>query len=217
MTLEPSLKLVIFDCDGVLVDSEPPVIGLMARYFTAHGFSLSEHDVHSLFVGGTLRGAGEEATRRGAILPDDWFDDFKSQMFALLRQGVPLIAGIIPLIDALDDAGIAKAIVSNGAVDKMQITLGPHGLMDRFNGAIYSGYIHGSPKPAPDMVRAAMAQFGATPAQTVMIDDSPAGCRAGIAAGVRTLGFATEGQDAKLAETGAEVVGSMAQITSLLL
>ena len=205
-------ELVVFDCDGVLVDSEPPVTKLLARYFSAHGLKTDPEEVNSFFLGGTLRGAGEEAIRRGAMLPEDWLEDFMPRMFALLRQGVPLILGVLDLIDALDRAGIASAIVSNGSMEKMQITLTPSGLFDRFAGRIFSGYVHGAPKPAPDLVLAAMAQAGATQATTVMIDDSPAGCRAGVAAGARTFGFATEGQDAALAEVGAEVVNTMSQV-----
>jgi HAD superfamily hydrolase (TIGR01509 family) len=207
---------VIFDCDGVLVDSEPVVTGLMARYFSAHGLPLEPAEVHDLFVGGTLRGAGAEAAQRGAVLPDDWFEVFTAQMFDLLRQGVPLISGVVELLDALDAAGVATAIVSNGSMDKMQITLAPWGLLDRFEGRIFSGYEHGAPKPAPHMVLAAMQQAGVDAKGTVMIDDSPAGCRAGVAAGVRTFGFATEGQDGALADVGAEVVGTMAQIQRLI-
>lgn len=209
-------KLVIFDCDGVLVDSEPVTTGLMARYFGQYGLVIAPEEVHTLFVGGTMRGAGEEAMRMGARMPEGWFEDITGQMFALLREGVPLIPGVADLIDAVDTAGLAKAVVSNGAMEKMQITLTPSGLYDRFAGCIFSGYVHGSPKPAPDLVLAAMKQAGVTPEQAVMIDDSPAGCRAGVAAGVRTFGYATEGQDAALAAVGAEVVGDMREITEAL-
>lgn len=209
-------KLIIFDCDGVLVDSEPPVTALMADYFTKHGLAIAPAEVHSLFTGGTLRGAGAEAMRRGATLPDNWFPEFTALMFDLLRQGVPTIPGVIDLIDACDAAGIATAIASNGAMEKMDITLAPSGLLTRFAGRTYSGHIHGTPKPAPDLIQLAMKNAGTTPDQTIMIDDSTAGCRAGIAAGVRTFGFATEGQDAALAAIGAEVVNTMSEIKTAL-
>ena len=204
------LRLVIFDCDGVLVDTEPMVNALIAESLTAHGLPTTTDAAVRMFDGGTIHGLADRARHRGAKLPPDWVDAIYVQMFARLDQGVKVIAGVVELIDRIEAAGCAIAVASNGPTEKMRRSLGPSGLWDRFQGRIYSRQDH-APKPAPDMVLCAMAVAGVRADQTVMIDDSATGCRAARAARVRCLGYATEGQGAALAHEGAEVIGSMAQ------
>jgi HAD superfamily hydrolase (TIGR01509 family) len=115
-------------------------------------------------------------------------------MYAMLEQGTPLIPGILPVLDALDAAGIPYAVGSNGTPEKMQITLGQHGLIPRFR-AVLSGQAIGRPKPAPDLYLLAALQCGADPAACVVIEDSPAGAAAALAAGIPCLGFAPHGPD----------------------
>jgi HAD superfamily hydrolase (TIGR01509 family) len=204
-------KLVIFDCDGVLVDSEGPMAEVLSANLTRHGLPLSPAEVHRLFVGGTLDGAGERARALGARLPDTWLADTYGEIYARLREGVAPIPGVLDLVADLDRAGIARWVASNGAFEKMRITLTPSGLWDLFDGRILSREIL-APKPAPDMILHAMAAEGIAPADTVMIDDSVPGCTSARNAGVRCLGFAVTGDGAALAATGAEVVRSMAEV-----
>ena len=208
-------QLVIFDCDGVLVDSEPVTNKIIAANLTAHGLPLSEHDVGSMFIGGTIKGVALEATRMGAVLPDDWVDQLYQDIFAALGKGVPVFDGVFDLLNALDTAGIATAIASNGPMQKMEITLRPTQLWDRFAPRIYSGHDY-APKPDPALIIHAMQVAGATPDTTVFIDDSVNGCGAGLAAGVTTFGFAPEDDGAKLAEIGATPIHSMADIKARL-
>lgn len=210
------LRLLIFDCDGVLVDSEGPTLSLMAAFFTRNGLPMTSGEADTLFVGGTLRSAGEEAIRRGASLPEGWFADLNGSVIARMAEGVPLIPGVTDLIDQAEAAGITIAVASNGPMEKMRASLGPSGLYQRLESRIYSGHVHGTPKPAPDLVLHAMAQAGVTPSETAMIDDSPSGCRAAVAAGVRCFGFADRGQAAALAAVGAEPVPDMATIAARL-
>lgn len=205
------MKLVIFDCDGVLVDSEGPVNALLVEDLNRRGLSLTEADTGRLFVGGTMDGVFRTTRAMGADMPDDWVERFYERMFARLAEGVPLIDGVMDLIDAVEASGAAIWVASNGPYRKMCHTLAPHGLWDRFQGRIMSREDF-APKPAPDMILHAMAREQATAAETVFIDDSPAGCAAGIAAGVLTLGFAADTAPHRLAETGAEPIGSMADI-----
>lgn len=209
-------KLVVFDCDGVLVDSEGVTSDVLVENLNSHGLPITLRDVAELFTGGTMDGVFATAKARGADLPDRWVEDIYRVIYAKLAEGVPLIDGVVDLIDALEAAGVAVWVASNGTYRKMEITLTPSGLADRLAGRILSRQ-NFAPKPAPDMILHAMAQTGARAAETVMVDDSTAGCRAGVAAGVRTFGFATEGQDARLAAVGAEVVRSMAEIQRRLL
>jgi HAD superfamily hydrolase (TIGR01509 family) len=210
-----TLKLVIFDCDGVLVDTEPLAAEVLSESLTQNGLPMSKSAVMDMFIGGTMLGVRDEALRLGARLPEDWIDEIYRLMFARLDQGVELIPGVLDVIERVEVAGIAKAIASNGPVEKMRRSLGATGLWDRFDGTIHSREDH-APKPAPDMLLYAMQMVGAERHETVMIDDSTSGCRAARNAGVRCLGFATMGQGSLLAAEGAEVATSMEDILTLL-
>jgi HAD superfamily hydrolase (TIGR01509 family) len=208
-------ELVIFDCDGVLVDTETVSNQIIAGFLARYGLELPVDEINTLFAGGTMASVGVEATRRGAVLPEGWLDDIYGRVFDALRQGVDVIDGIEDLIARVTAQGIAVAIASNGPLQKMEITLRPSGLWQSFEGRIYSGHQYG-PKPKPDMLFRIMADAGVTPAQTVMIDDMPAGCRAAQAAGVRCFGYVADGDPNRLAGTGAINVASMREIGDLL-
>ena len=208
-------KLVIFDCDGVLVDTEPMTDRILSENLTRYGLPITPQEVHLLFAGGTMEAVGVEATRRGAKLPDNWLDDIYAEVFAGLRKGTPVVAGVLDLIHALDRAGIKRAIASNGPVPKMEISLTPSGLFDLFDGRIYSGHNHG-PKPKPDMLLQIAKDMGVTPQDAVMIDDMPAGFLAAKAAGMPCFGYVAEGDPARIGDTGATPVTHMAHIQQAL-
>lgn len=208
-------KLVIFDCDGVLVDSEPATDQVLARNLNSYGLEIAPHEIHSLFAGGTMEAVGDTARARGAALPADWLDQIYSEVFDELRKGVPVIEGVLDLIRALDDAGIKRAIASNGPIPKMEISLTPSGLWDMFQGQIYSGHIH-RPKPNPDMLLKIAADAGIDPTDAVMIDDMPAGFLAAKAGRMRCFGYVADGDPLRIGDTGAIPVTSMQQITQAL-
>ena len=204
--------LVLFDCDGVLVDSEPASNAVLLEDMRAFGLDLTLEECMGLFTGGTFKSAGEEARRRGAAVPDDWAKGFYPRLYATLAKGVPLIPGAIELIDSIEAAGIATGIVSNGAKEKMEITLGPHGLMDRFEGRIFSAYDYGVSKPDPELVCIAVRHFNIDPQRTVFVDDSVSGCRAGHAAGMYTIGFSATTPAEKLSDYCQVCVSTMSEI-----
>jgi len=210
-----TLELVIFDCDGVLVDTEPVTDRIIAASLTQHGLPMTPDQVSALFVGGTLAGVAQEAKQRGAALHHDWVDQTYAAIFQAFEAGVPVFDGVFALLDALDAAGIATAIASNGPMRKMEMSLGPSGLFQRFAGRIYSAHDF-VPKPDPTLLHHAMQVAGCTPEETVFIDDSVTGATAGINAGVRTFGFTPAGDDGRRAAIGAEPVRSMAEIAGLL-
>lgn len=211
-----TLDLVIFDCDGVLVDTEHLTAPLIADSLTHYGYAVDAHEVEALFTGGTMDGVMAEGRKRGANLPDTWLNEIYAAMFERLSSDVDVFEGVFDLLDALDAATVPYYIASNGPMEKMRNSLGPSGLWARFEGRILSREYH-TAKPDPAMIQYAMDQTGASTATTAFIDDSVPGCSAGIAAGVRTIGFATEGQDASLAAIGATVANSMAEVRRLLL
>lgn len=206
-------KAILFDCDGVLADSEAITFDLLAEELVAHGLHLTRHEMEERFLGGTIGGLFSAARGLGAKLPDDWVDDFYARMYVRLAQGTPLIDGVVDVLDALDRAGVTYAVGSNGSDQKMQITLGQHpAVMARLQGHLYSGQSLGCPKPDPGLWLHAARALGVEPADCVVIDDSPTGCLGAARAGMRCLGLAEHDDGARLAATGAEVISSLRDI-----
>jgi len=209
-------KLVIFDCDGVLVDSEPATTEVIIANFALYGLVMDAHEADILFTGGTMKGVEAEARARGAALPDDWLVEIYGEIHARLRGGVPLIDGVVAVLDALDAAGVPYCVGSNGSETKMGITLTPSGLHSRLEGRLYSAHTLGVAKPDPAMFLSAAADFGVAPGECAVIDDSPSGCTAGVAAGMRTIGFAERTDPERLRAVGATPVRTMAEVAELL-
>lgn len=185
-------EAVLFDCDGVIVDSEGPTLALFVEELTAHGLPMTLAEFETDFIGGTVEMVARKARAAGAVLPDSWVGDFYRRMYANLAAGVPLVSGVVDVLDRLDRADVPYAMGSNGSAEKMQITLGQHGLLDRFR-VVLSGQAIGAPKPAPDVYLMAARACGARPEACVVIEDSAAGAQAALAAGIRCLGFAAHG------------------------
>lgn len=214
--MTPPPKAVIFDCDGVVVDSEGPTLVMLRDDLARHGLDLTIAELEAGYVGGTVETCGIKARAAGATLPDGWAEDFYARMYAMLREHTPLIPGILTVLDALDAAGIPFAMGSNGTPEKMQITLGQHGLVDRFRGHLYSGQALGRPKPAPDLYLHAAARLGIAPQDCIVIEDSAAGARAARAAGMRCMGYAPHGHADRLANEGAIPFTRMDDLPRLL-
>ncbi|WP_170562044.1 HAD family hydrolase [Ruegeria atlantica] len=206
--------LVIFDCDGVLVDSEPLSNQVMVANFARHGLSLTEEDCHRIFTGKSMPEVRDTALGLGASLPENWVEEFDAETDARLRQGVPLVPGVGELITLLDERGIPFCVASNGGPDKMRVTLGQNGLWDRFKDVMFSAYTLGVGKPDPTMFLTAARHFGAK--SPVVIEDSASGATAAIRAGMRCLGYAAHDDGAQLARIGAEVFSDMTEVPTLL-
>ena len=212
-----TLAAVIFDCDGVIVDSEEMTFDLLVEEFAAHGLPLPRETIARDYIGGTMADVARRARTAGATLPETWVETFYARLYAHLAQGTPLVPGILTVLDALDRKGIPYAIGSNGSDEKMQVTLGQHpGLLDRFKGHLYSGQTLGAPKPAPDLYLHAARQLGATPGTAIVIEDSPTGARAARAAQIRCFGYAAHTPADRLANEGAIPFTDMADLPRLL-
>ncbi|MCV2864117.1 HAD family hydrolase [Albidovulum sediminicola] len=208
---------VLFDCDGVIVDSEPLTDRIIAANLTRHGLPMAPDEVKTLFRGGTMASVAETARTRGAGIGENWIDDIYAEIFQGLATGTPLIAGIEAAFDALDAAGVAYAVGSNGPHRKMAVTLGQHPhLHRRLAGRIFSREDVARPKPAPDLYLHAASCIGAEPARCVVIEDSATGARAARSAGMACLGYAPLGDGASLAEAGARPFRDMAELPALL-
>ena len=191
---------VLFDCDGVVVDSEGVTLEMFVEELAAHGLPVSLAAFEADYLGQTVEMVARQATAAGARLPDGWVAHFYSRMNAVLEAGVPLVPGVLEVLDRLDRMGIPYAMGSNGSLAKMRITLGQHGIEGRFR-AVLSGQALGKPKPAPDVYLAGAAACGVAPERCVVIEDSAQGARAALAAGMRCYGFATHGAETSTARS----------------
>ena len=206
---------VIFDCDGVVVDSEPVAFDLLGRDLAGHGLGLSHAELEANLLGLTMTNVRLRAIQLGADLPEDWVERFYAKLYAALAKGVPLMPGLLAMLDCLDAAGIPYAMGSNGSLRKMEITLGQHpGLGARFQG-IWSGQDMPRPKPFPDLYLHVAAQMGVAPSACVIVEDSPTGARAARAAGMRCLGLSARPNPALEAE-GAVVVARLQDLLPLI-
>jgi HAD superfamily hydrolase (TIGR01509 family) len=182
-----SFDLVIFDCDGVLVDSEVISCRAHADVLTRHGYPISTDQVHDRFLGRSLREARIEVERElGRALPDDFhaqLSDELARLFAATLEAVPHI------VEALDAIPLPACVASSGSHDRMRRTLGRVGLYDRFAPHIFSATQVINGKPAPDLFLFAAEQMKASPARCVVIEDSVPGVTAALAAGMTVLGF----------------------------
>ncbi|MGR3761643.1 HAD family hydrolase [Roseobacteraceae bacterium NS-SX3] len=208
----PTPKLVIFDCDGVLVDSEPASNQALVDNLARHGLELSLERSMELFTGSTMAGVMKEAQAMGAVLPPDWIAEVYAETYERLREGVPLVAGIADLLALLDRHAITCCVASNGSEEKMRITLGQNGLWERFHPqAMFSAHALGTAKPEPGLFLAAASHFGVQARDCLVVEDSATGALAAARAGMRCLGYAPTG-GAGLAAQGAEVITRIAEI-----
>ncbi|MDJ0629778.1 MAG: HAD-IA family hydrolase [Rhodobacter sp.] len=209
--------LVIFDCDGVLVDSEPITNELLQQDFAQRGLTLSQQEIDRMFTGGTMRAVGQQAAAMGADIRDGWVEAFYETMYVRLAEGTPLIPGVEQVLDRLDTAGIPYCVGSNGSLRKMAITLGQHpALHARLTDRLYSAHVHGTAKPDPGLFLIAAGEFGVPPSRCAVVDDSVSGCTAASRAGMRCFGFAAHDDGTRLAATGATVFHRMADLPALL-
>jgi HAD superfamily hydrolase (TIGR01509 family) len=204
--------LVIFDCDGVLVDSEPTAARIVSENLTRHGLPLSPEDCDRLFTGGTMAGVGDRARDLGADLPATWVDEVYAELYAALREGVDPIPGVPALLDRLDAEEVAWCVASNGSDEKMDITLGGTGLAPRIGTRRFSAHTVGIAKPDPGLFLHAARAMGAAPGACVVIEDSASGAEAARRAGMRCLAYAPSGDAARLTAQGAERIRSMAEV-----
>jgi beta-phosphoglucomutase-like phosphatase (HAD superfamily) len=189
------VELVIFDCDGVLVDSDRISLRIQAEWITALALETSYEDCVRDFLGlgmpATLEILGE---RLGRPVPSGWVDG----------------------LEALDKIELPTCVASSGSQEKMRFTLGLTGLWNRFVGRIHSADEVGRGKPAPDLFLHAASSMDTLPGRCVVVEDSPFGVIAARAAGMSALGYTADGDGERLRSEGARTFGSMAELPGLL-
>lgn len=184
--------LVIFDNDGVLVDSEPISNRILAGYLTELGHPTSYEDSLRDYMGGAMHRVHELVLERsGRELPVDFDDVFHARVFEAFRRELRPVAGISAVLDALDAAGVPYCLASSGSHERIRVALRKTGLHERFDAGtrIFSSQDVGRGKPAPDLFLHAAAAMGVAPSRCAVVEDSPLGVRAALAAGMHVYAF----------------------------
>jgi HAD superfamily hydrolase (TIGR01509 family) len=206
--------LVIFDCDGVLVDSDRISLRIQAEWITELGLEMSYEDCVRDFLGlgmpATLRILGE---RLGRPVPAGWADGLDRAVREAFERELRPVPGVV---EALDKIELPTCVASSGSQEKMRFTLGLTGLWDRFAGRIHSADEVDRGKPAPDLFLRAASSMDTPPERCVVVEDSPFGVIAAKAAGMSALGYVADGNGERLAGEGARTFGSMAELPGLL-
>lgn len=201
------IAAVIFDCDGVLVDSERITSRVWAGLLTEIGLPTTTEQSLATYLGNTMARCLEIVEEKlGAPPPDSLLPRFHVEARAALAREVEPVPGIVDVLDALDAAQVPYAVASNGEHEKMRTTLGATGLLARFEGRRFSASDVARPKPAPDLFLHAAAHLGAPPERTMVIEDSPLGVQGACAAGMTAIGYAELVSEDRLRAAGAATV-----------
>ncbi len=210
-----SVDFVIFDCDGVLVDSEIITSATIAESVSARGLAWDTASVAARFRGGKMKDVINAAEAElGTPLGEDFVPQFRARLFERLGAEVQAIPGIHAALDGIEALGLPYCVASNGPRAKMETTLGATDLLARFEGKIHSAYEVGSYKPDPGLFLHAAASMGAEPTRCVVVEDTENGLAAVHAAGMHAVAYV--GHGTPMDTTNAHALQDMAKLPDLL-
>lgn len=183
-------QLVIFDCDGVLVDSEPIAAKVLADFITERGRPTDQQECLAEFTGLSLMNIADLVSKKWGV---DLGPNFAEQLFDLDRAAFKAhlkpLPGARDTIVRLQSAGIKVCVASSGRPEKIHHSLSITGLLDLFEGHLFSAVVVRHGKPAPDLFLFAAAQMDVAPAQCCVIEDSIAGVKAAKSAAMQVMAF----------------------------
>jgi HAD superfamily hydrolase (TIGR01509 family) len=206
--------LVIFDCDGVLVESEALACQIYVQLFAEYGFHLDYTETLHKFYGVTLTNRLKvSAQELGWTPPDEFVPLFNQRLLELSESELHTIPHIHELIESLN---VPMCVASNGSRDEIEFRLKVANLTERFGDAIFSGTEVPHPKPAPDVYLAAARAFQTPPERCVVIEDSILGVTAGVRAGMKVYGHATFNSTESLHAAGAIPFNNMLELKAIL-
>jgi HAD superfamily hydrolase (TIGR01509 family) len=214
------LDLIIFDCDGVLVDSEVISCRAHAEVLSRHGYPINAEQVFQRFLGRSTRQANLEIEAElGRSLPDDYHAQLQDELFRAFEADLEAVPHIARALDAITQP---VCVASSGSQQRMRVSLGRAGLYDRFAPNIFSASQVAKGKPAPDLFLFAAAQMKVPPGRCLVIEDSIAGIAGALAAGMTVLGFhggshCRPGYAEELRAAGTHITfGDMRQLPALI-
>lgn len=213
-------EAVLFDCDGVLVDSEPITLGVLRDMLIELGWNLSMQECVQHFLGITLR--QERAlieTRTGRAMTEDWLAQFYQRRNQALDERLEIIMGAdLAVAAAHQHSGGRIACASGADRFKIEMQLTKVGLLAYFEGHIFSGHEVPRSKPAPDVYLAAARHLQVRPQRCLVIEDTVTGISAGVAAGATVWGYCPEPEnaDALIAAGASDLFASMDELARRL-
>jgi HAD superfamily hydrolase (TIGR01509 family) len=214
------IDLIIFDCDGVLVDSETIACRTHARVLTRYGYPITSEQVFDRFLGRSARQAHAEVEAElGRALPDEYHATLQDELYRTFEAELEAIAGIH---ETLDQISLAVCVASSGSHQRMRISLGRTRLYEKFAPNIFSASEVANGKPAPDLFLYAAEKMRKKPGLCLVIEDSISGITAARAAGMTVLGFhggshCRDGHAATLRTAGAHgTCDDMRQLPALI-
>ncbi|MCC3860898.1 HAD family hydrolase [Pseudemcibacter aquimaris] len=205
--------LVIFDCDGVLVDSEPIANVLLRDALAEHGLDMTVERVIDTYVGRSMAAVvsiSEEML--GSKLPDDFLDVLQEKTFAAFERELKAVDGIEDVLLELKRRDVQFCVASSGSFEKMDKTLGITGLKQYFGDRIYNSSQVKRGKPYPDLFLYAANQMSVEPARCLLIEDSIPGVQGGVAAGMEVMAYSTRNKCEDLKKAGGLVINDMRAI-----
>ncbi len=212
-------ELVIFDCDGVLVDSEALGNRALAETLTAVGLPTTPEEALEACKGRILADVVKIMEQRnGGPLPDGWIPEFEALRALYFKEELEEISGARAAVEAVKAAGIDVAVGTQGKPEKVSLTLGLTGLIDLFDeDAIFTSYGVPRGKPHPDLYLHAAAQRGHEPDRCAVIEDTALGVTAGVAAGMTVFGLARETPPEEIEQAGGAPFTKFNQIVDQLI
>ncbi|WP_326539350.1 HAD family hydrolase [Pseudorhodoferax sp.] len=216
-------EAILFDCDGVLVDSEPITHRVLVQMLGERGWTLSQEECMRIFIGKAVKDEAAQIERHtGQPVTQEWLQSFWARRNAALESDLVAIAGALTAVPALHATTGGRIACASGADRaKVELQLRKVGLYAHFEGRIFSGHEMPRSKPAPDVYLAAAAALGADPRRCAVVEDTVTGVTAGAAAGATVFGYSPGGPGhspaADLRAAGAaHVFTDMASLPQLL-
>jgi HAD superfamily hydrolase (TIGR01509 family) len=213
----PELQALIFDCDGVLIDSEYLASRVESEVGRDLGLDLDVEEAHDLFLGKTVDGVLDAiAARTGRRPSSAWVYNWAFATAHAFVRELKAVDGVGVAVETLRRRGHRMAVASQSPLARVQLSLQVAGLAGQFGEHIYVSSMVSRPKPAPDIYLHAAEKLGAAPADCIVVEDSPAGAASARAAGMRVIGYAPAGTAAAMRATGAQVIRSMDELIAAL-
>jgi HAD superfamily hydrolase (TIGR01509 family) len=212
------LQLVIFDCDGVLVDSEVISNDVLARWLTTQGLPTTLAEARRDYQGLLLADIDSRAQAKlGEPLAKGWLERYERDRTDAFRRELRPVPGAAQAVNRLRAAGVRVCVASQGKLSKTQLSLRLTKLDGLFpDEAVFSAYSVARGKPAPDLFLHAAETMGVEPAACAVVEDTPSGVTAAVAAGMRALGYAADSDEAALRRAGAETLLALDELPALL-
>ena len=212
-----SLPALIFDCDGVLIDSEYLASRVESELARELGLALGIEEAHELFLGKTVDGVLDAIAARAGKRPTTaWVYNWAfATAHAFLRE-LKSVDGVGVAVETLRRRGHLMAVASQSPLARVQLSLHVAGLAGQFGDHIYVTTMVARPKPAPDIYLLAAEKLGTAPANCIVIEDSPAGAAAALSAGMRVIGYAPGKTFDAMRASGVQVIRAMDELISAI-